>query len=384
MPAGPPLVVAGYFPPPFTGQAVATERLASLLASARDVRRISLQNARGLALTPDAPPTFAAGMSYVRAAREWRRVLRSLPAAPVLWASVSPQPAGHLRDRTLVLPAFAPSQRVYAVVHWGKFHVLGTQPLLRRSVEALIRRVTAFVFTDAVLADHCAGFIPPEKRCVVPNTVGDDVIATDFELNAKRSSRVAASPARPLRVLFLGNMLSSKGYADVLDATALLHRRGVPVQTTFAGGWTGNGAARTFEERMSAHGLGPDVVAHVGPVADRDAVRRLLLDADVLAFPTFYDSEAQPLVVLEAFACGTPVVTTRQGGIPGMVTDGVEGLLVPPRSPEAVADALGRLADPGFWRAASEAARARFDAQFSPDAVRARWLGLLGERARPS
>jgi glycosyltransferase involved in cell wall biosynthesis len=57
------------------------------------------------------------------------------------------------------------------------------------------------------------------------------------------------------------------------------------------------------------------------------------------------DRDATPNVLLEAMATGIPVVSTRLSGIPEMIRDDVDGLLVPPGNPEALADALERLAD---------------------------------------
>jgi glycosyltransferase involved in cell wall biosynthesis len=73
-------------------------------------------------------------------------------------------------------------------------------------------------------------------------------------------------------------------------------------------------------------------------------------------------SEGTPRVLVEARSFGCPVVATRVGGIPTSVEDGVDGLLVPPDDPGALADALARLADDGELRArlvAGGLARAR-------------------------
>ena len=370
-PSTAPVVVAGYFPPPFHGQAVATERLASLLEPARAVARVSLQNARGLRM--DGRPRLADALAYVRERAAWGRALAARPGSTVLWASVSPQPRGHLRDALLVLPLFPSTQRVLGVVHWGAFEALFARPWLRPSTRRLVDRLDGFVFLDDALAAPCAPFIPPEKRLVVPNTVGDDVIATADELAAKRADRRARST---LRLLFLSNMIASKGYGDALGAVARLHARGVAVEATFAGAWPDAAARAAFEAAVRDDGLGA-VVQHVGPVRERAAIRRLYLDADALLLPTYYPTEAQPLVLLEALACGTPLLTTRAGAITGVFTDGVEGFFVPPRDPGTLAAAAERLTDADRWTRASEAARARFDARFSPDAVRRAWLAVL-------
>ncbi len=70
---------------------------------------------------------------------------------------------------------------------------------------------------------------------------------------------------------------------------------------------------------------------------------RRLRASDALLVPSL--DEGLPTVVLEAMACGVPVVATDCGGVSEALTDGVEGFLVPPREPEALAAALARL-----WR----------------------------------
>ena len=80
---------------------------------------------------------------------------------------------------------------------------------------------------------------------------------------------------------------------------------------------------------------------------------------------------------IEALNAGTPVVATRHAGIPHMVEDGREALLVPPRDPAAIAAAVRQLNEPTTWHGFSVNARRRFVDEFSPDAVRAQWLQLL-------
>ena len=87
---------------------------------------------------------------------------------------------------------------------------------------------------------------------------------------------------------------------------------------------------------------------------------------DVFSLSSY--SETFPMSVLEAMACGVPVVATKVGGLPEMVTDGREGLLVPPRDPEALADAWFRVAsDPAargeMGRAALEKVARDFTAE---------------------
>jgi glycosyltransferase involved in cell wall biosynthesis len=97
--------------------------------------------------------------------------------------------------------------------------------------------------------------------------------------------------------------------------------------------------------------------------------------ADVLLHPSL--SEGLPTVVLEAMACGVPVVATDCGGVREAVTDGVEGIVVPPRDPRRMAGALAALwRDPDLRRRMGRAGRARVAEAFTLDAQVQAFLDL--------
>lgn len=384
-PAPPRVVVVGRFPPPLDGQAVATARLADLLADGRGgpfrVGRVDVGAPEGERLvTPGGGPGRA--VHFLRLPARLRRALAAWPDAPVVWPSISPSPLGHARDLLTVAPAFR-GRPVVAVVHRGDFERLFRSPLTAATGRALVRRLRAVVFLTDGLAARCAPFVPAAKRWVVPNTVDDAAVPAPPEVAAARAARAGrlaterAAGAGGVRLLYLSGMIPSKGYGDVLEALAALRGRGVEATATFAGRWPSAEAEAAFRARAAA--LGVDAAVRVlGGVSDRAAVRRLYLDADVFVLPTTYPVEAQPLTVIEALAAGTPVVVTRWAGLPEMVDDGGEGAFVDAGAPGQIADAAVRLAAPDAWRAASTAARARFDRQFSPAVVGAQWRAHLG------
>src|SRR5690606_17901185 len=98
-----------------------------------------------------------------------------------------------------------------------------------------------------------------------------------------------------------------------------------------------------------------------------DTVAPLLAAADLFLLPS--QTESFALAALEAMACGTPVLASRTGGIPEVLTDGIEGILEPPGSDEAMARrAVAMLKDPVTHAAMRQAAIARAQT-FSADAV---------------
>jgi sugar transferase (PEP-CTERM/EpsH1 system associated) len=112
----------------------------------------------------------------------------------------------------------------------------------------------------------------------------------------------------------------------------------------------------------------------------RDDVPRLLAATDLFVLSSDY--EGVPLSVLEAMAAGKPVVATAVGGVPELVEDGVTGVLVPPRNPEALAKGILRLAKDADLRqrmgkAARERALERFDISRTAREYEALYLKLL-------
>ncbi len=159
------------------------------------------------------------------------------------------------------------------------------------------------------------------------------------------------------RVVVVSRLVERKGIGNVIAAVAQLP----DVELVIAGGppaamLDDDEEARRFQSLADSLGIA-DRVELRGAVP-REAVPTLLRSADVVACCPWY--EPFGLVAVEAMACGVPVVASAVGGLAETVTDGVTGVLVPPRSPARIADALQRvLADDGIRLAMGAAGRRR-------------------------
>ena len=110
--------------------------------------------------------------------------------------------------------------------------------------------------------------------------------------------------------------------------------------------------------------LGRLTVHHIGFMKSQRELSETYQAADVLLHAAH--QETFGIVLAEGQACGLPVVATRVGGIPEVVSDGKSGFLVPPQDPVAMAGAINRLqADPQLSQRMSLAARTRAEAKFS-------------------
>ncbi len=369
--------VTGRFPPPLDGQALATARLATILEPHYPVRRFNTMPAQQDLLPTGWRQGLQTTRHYLHQRSGMRRALAGSPAAAVLWCAISPSVAGHFRDILTSVPCFR-GHPVCAVVHRGKFDRLFTRKATLPSARRLANRINLFAFLSQSQAESVADWIPAAKLRVVPNTIDAASLCTPAETAKKQRSR---QDRQELRLLFLSNMIPSKGYLHVLEAIAIARKRGRAVTGTFAGRWNRDGDRHAFLRRVQALKL-DDAVTHLGPVTDRAAVKALHLGADVLALPTFYENEAQPLALIEALCAATPVIVTQYGSIGEMVRGGKEALFVRPQSPCDIADAIDRLSSVEQWSAASSQALARFAEKFSAEAVCGKWQAIVEELAQ--
>lgn len=175
---------------------------------------------------------------------------------------------------------------------------------------------------------------------------GSGVDCSRFQASGKEGG------AGPMRVLLAARLLWDKGIAEYVAAARLLQRSGRGLRFLLAGAPDrGNPAAVPVEALQSW--ISEGVVEWLGHVEDMPA---LLGSVDVMVLPSY--REGLPKSLIEAAACGLSLVTTDAPGCREVVSDGVEGLLVPPRDAMALAHAIARLYDdPQLARKLGAAAR---------------------------
>jgi glycosyltransferase involved in cell wall biosynthesis len=144
----------------------------------------------------------------------------------------------------------------------------------------------------------------------------------------------------PLRVLLPGSVSKGKGIDIAINALNLLCSRGIPVVLHIAGGTKARDTL--FAEQMKASGAYLEKAGALSWLGWRDDMPDLYAWADIVMLPS--RNEALPRSLVEAQAASRPVIGSQVGSIPLVIADGVNGLLVPPEDPEALALALERMA----------------------------------------
>lgn len=203
---------------------------------------------------------------------------------------------------------------------------------------------------------------------VIPNGVDTDRFAPASDRKRERARDAFGVTGDPT-VLYYGHLSPWKGVDALVEALPALFDEHPSAEALIAHTAYGEGAAR-LRARLEALGVRDRV-----RLAGRSDVPRLHAAADVAALPTLapVGTACHPNVLLECMAGGLPVVASRVGSIPEVVDDGVDGLLVPPGQPGAIADALCRLADdPALRRRLGKRARASILERFTWARVAAR------------
>jgi glycosyltransferase involved in cell wall biosynthesis len=187
--------------------------------------------------------------------------------------------------------------------------------------------------------------------------------------------RPVPPPPGPPLVVLAARLLSYKGVAEFVDAARILKSRGARARFALLGdGDPGNPASIPAERLRQWQEDG--VVELLGW---QDDVAKVFAQAGIVCLPS-HGGEGVPRSLLEAAACGRPIVTTDVPGCRDIVHDGDNGFLVPPRQAAPLADALERLIDDDDLRRRMGArGRERALAEFSVDIVAAQTLQLYDE-----
>lgn len=305
--------------------------------------------------------SFSAGQvaALYRLIRQWR------PHIVHTHGSLSGRLAGRLAGRRVVYTKHGLGQAVELSVQ-----VRQRVPLLQRLADRwLADRVIAV--SGAVRDELLRQGTPPSRIAVIPNGVPAPADGGSKQREAlRRELGLGPGPV----ALSTGRLAPEKGHPYLIEAWAAV-RQAVPEAVLLI---AGDGPERPrLEQLIADRGL----TGAVRLLGFRDDAAQLPAAADVFVLPSL--TEGMGIALLEAMACGCPVIASAVGGITEAVADRTHGLLVPPGDAAGLADAcIALLADPARARAYGEAAREhvleRFSAVAQARAVAALYQRLAG------
>lgn len=260
--------------------------------------------------------------------------------------------ASFWRKSVFIASARIAGRPVILHLHGGGFQAFYDRcdPLRRLIVRRILRMASCIVVVSKRWERYVGSLCNHRYVTTIHNPIDTRAL-----LGIERGCRSIA------HILFLGRLDPRKGVYELLDAIAIM-RLQIPVVLTIAG----DGDRRDIQARINALRLA-DVVEFTGWVVGSEKTK-VYADACVYVLPSY--AEGLPLAIIEAMAAGLPIVATNVGGIPDVVEDGVNGILVKPRDVTSLAAALiALLRDPELRRKMGQFSRQRVLTEFDPGCV---------------
>lgn len=198
--------------------------------------------------------------------------------------------------------------------------------LQRLCVKFLVSRSSQGIVLSKSLKANLSPFIKQKNIYVLPNFAEDHLT----ESVIKNYDEV--------RFIYLSNLMEEKGILFFLKALLVLEEKNISYQAKIAGGVT-----KAMWIHVQPLLLKLKNVEYLEVVKGEEK-KNLLHWANVFVLPTFYTMEGQPISILEAMATGNLIITTRQGGIPDIMEDGVHGYFVEKQNTEDLVRKMAKVA----------------------------------------
>jgi glycosyltransferase involved in cell wall biosynthesis len=239
-------------------------------------------------------------------------------ATTLYYPPAGPERVPILRDLALLIATRWMFSSVIFHFHAGGLANAYTKfgPFLRVLFQIAYYRADIGIRTS-IISPPDAALLHAKQEFVIPNAAPDVAQGHDGRANENRT----AAPV----ILYVGALRESKGVLILLDACRNLVEQGCRFQLQLMGEFQ----SRPFEEkvRQRARDAGLDI-EYLGVLtgSKKDSA---FAGASIFCFPSFYESEASPVVLIEAMAFSLPIVATNWRGIPAIVSAGENGFLVP-------------------------------------------------------
>lgn len=231
------------------------------------------------------------------------------------------------------------NKKIVLMMHGAEVFVYGDHPILRlilRNVNFLISNST---FTEEKTLEVC----PVKQHAVIPP--GVDIRCYYPQNNASELRKSLHFSEADIFVLTIGNFIPRKGFEYLIEAMNIIVNQKKIAHIKLAIG--GRGPGRDNYKKMIKRYSLSAYVRFLGFIENEDMPAYYTL-ADIFVLPSIVDSngdtEGLGVVLLEAGACETPVIGSRVGGIPDIIKDGVNGLLVEPQNAADLTEKILRLA----------------------------------------
>lgn len=251
--------------------------------------------------------------------------------ADLFYFTISQTKGGNLRDLVIFKLLKLQHKKCLIHLHGGYYRQLVDNDMAtwqRKANYKAIKTLAGVIVLSKSLRNIFKGMIDDNKIFVVENCVDDQYLLTDQEMKAKLKE---LENKKVFHVLWLSNFIRSKGYPIVLEMAKSEKKRvddgnARKFYFDFAGKFFEESEKEYFESFIRDNNLEEYVQYH--GIVEGKKKKELLKRCDIFALPTRYPNEGQPISIIEAMANGLFIITTDHAGIPDLVKDGLNGLVI--------------------------------------------------------
>lgn len=315
-----------HLPPPVHGAAMVGKYIhdSHVINEAFDCHYINLTTAKDLA--DIGKVGFRKIKHFISLLRHIRREVRSLRPQLVY---VTPNACGGAFYKDFVVVQMLKWMGCRVVVHYHNKGVATRQDrwLDDKLYRRFFKNLKVILLAETLYAD-VQKYVKREDVYICPNGIPETL---HTEPKAKRHNKI-------LRLLFLSNLLESKGVIVLLNACQILKNQGYNFVCDFVGGETSEIDAQRFICEVEKRGLSDIIIYHGRKYGEEKET--FLKCTDIFVFPTYYKNECFPLVLLEAMQYGVPCLSTCEGGIIDIIAEGKTGFIVEKQNAEELAERI--------------------------------------------
>ena len=347
------ILLVGQTPPPYHGQAIAMQQLFDQRWEGIKVRSLRMAYSHS---------ESEVGRFRIRKIfhlisliiKSWFILIKDRPCC-LYYPPASPNRIPVIRDVLFLLLVRPLAKDTIFHYHAGGL------PEYVKSLNFPLRFLSRLAFSNATLGIeisesqmHKDIFFPVKRRICISN--GLDVPVVEQKPNEQENDKK--------RILFIAGLRSSKGVMDIIETAEKLRELGADFVFDVAGAWQEEETRRDFETELSSLNLNDHVILH-GRVTGEEKWE-LYRQAYVFFFPSFYESENFPLVLIEAMAFGLPIVATNWRGIPELVVKDKTGKLCDVGSCDQFSSALNELLNnENLHKGMASLARSRYEKRYT-------------------
>ncbi|RNF39515.1 glycosyltransferase family 4 protein [Planococcus salinus] len=325
------LIFVGPLPPPVLGESIALQSLygTEKLHQRFNVKKINLSRKNF-----ENPGGISPEKLFTDSAAIIRSLMLSVALKkPVLYISISQTKLGLLRD-CVIIRICKSVGRGKAVTHLHGNNlgptIEATSGFLNKFIRNTLKKVDVGIVLGEKLAGNYKGLV--DRVEVVSNGIPESFIRKG-EINRKREKE-------PVSILYLSNLMAEKGYIELVKATTLLVKEGHNIKLNLVGGIQNEAEFLRVKEFIKENEVEENIEYH--GLKQGEAKKQVFLEADLMALPTKYKVEGQPMSIIEGMAAGLPIISSDRGIIAELIQDC--GVLIEP-TVEDIKSAIQRLAE---------------------------------------